>query len=83
MKTMTRRKFFSGLTTGAAGMLFGSYGNQGQPADENMASQTQGPEGKEHDLKIRQYNRLGKTGIETSDITFGAGSINTPPCLCG
>jgi aryl-alcohol dehydrogenase-like predicted oxidoreductase len=78
VKSMTRRKFFSGLTTGAAGMLFGSCGKQRQPADENMASQTQGPEGEKHDLKIRQYNQLGKTGIKTSDITFGAGSVNTP-----
>jgi predicted aldo/keto reductase-like oxidoreductase len=74
MKSMTRRTFFSSLTTGIAGMLFGSCGKQTQPADEI----TQAPAAGQHDLKIRQYNPLGKTGIKTSDITFGATAINTP-----
>lgn len=64
---MTRRSFFSGLTTGAAGLLLGRCTDSKQP-----------PPTRNNDLKIKNYVRLGKTGINVSDITFGAGAINTP-----
>jgi aryl-alcohol dehydrogenase-like predicted oxidoreductase len=68
MKSITRRTFFSGMTAGIAGMLFGSHPKI--PSEKLINNQDE--------LKIKQYNPLGKTGIKTSDIIFGAGAIHNP-----
>ncbi|MBP7865191.1 MAG: aldo/keto reductase [Acidobacteria bacterium] len=72
MSKVNRRQFFAGLGTGLAGL--------GLAAGRGGALQAAPPEGASavKDVKIRKYNPLGNTGIKTSDIIFGAGTLASP-----
>jgi len=66
MKSMSRRTFLAGLAAGGAGVLLGSRADA-KPTNEKP--------------KIQRYNELGRTGIEVSDIMFGAGALLEPDVI--
>jgi aryl-alcohol dehydrogenase-like predicted oxidoreductase len=63
MKSISRRTFLAGLAAGGAGALLAGRSHTRQFDDEP---------------KIQTYNELGRTGIEVSDIMFGAGALYEP-----
>jgi hypothetical protein len=61
---MNRRDFL--LASGVAAVGLGTSINQATAGAEETTP------------RIKKYNPLGKTGIKISDISFGAGKLNTP-----
>lgn len=64
MRRLTRRRFIAGLAAGAAGAALGGCEKSGETAKEAP--------------RIRRYAALGDTGIEVSDVIFGAGALHNP-----
>lgn len=62
---MKRRDFLLASGAAAASGLIAPIANTEAIAEENQP-------------KIKKYNPLGKTGLKISDISFGAGKLNTP-----
>jgi len=71
---LDRRDF---LVRGGAGALaLGGMGLLGCDAREDAA-----PEPRAADLGIRRYVRLGRTGMEISDISLGSGGVDHPDTI--
>jgi predicted aldo/keto reductase-like oxidoreductase len=68
MAKLNRRNFVASVTSGLVGLAMGKHANA---APGTPPSETEEP-------KIKQYNPLGKTGLKTSDVIFGAGNVFSP-----
>ncbi len=70
-RKMSRRQFVGRSLVAAAGL--GNLTGSALPSLEEQGST--------HELKIKQYRTLGRTGFKVSDIGFGAGNLNNANVL--
>lgn len=72
MTKLNRRNFVTGMASGLVGMALG----------KNVQAAPFAPVSNEsEEPRIKQYNALGKTGLKTSDIIFGAGNVFSPDVI--
>jgi hypothetical protein len=78
MIRISRRALLSGLAAGAAGAIFHKTVDAGPVVDPTQSPDSPKQRTEPH---IKKYNELGKTGIEVSDVIFGAGALYEPALI--